>query len=74
LYNVLGPDESFSSSYPLPVSTPNTIHHSRLTVCLPNYLNMIQCQSIVSDKRLCISWYPLHRFCGRCMWKSRVYN
>src|SRR6218665_2553168 len=32
------PDSS-SSPYALPVSTLNTIHHSRLTVCMPNPLD-----------------------------------
>src|SRR6218665_475384 len=31
----------------LPVSTPNTIHHSRLTVCLPDSLNLTRCLSIL---------------------------
>ena len=31
----------------LPVSTPNTIHHSRLTVCLPESLDLIRCLSIL---------------------------
>src|SRR6218665_1205871 len=43
----------FSKSYPihrhphtyLPVSTPNTIHHSRLTVCLPDSLDLDPCLS-----------------------------
>ena len=29
----------------LPVSTPNTIHHSRLTVCLPDSLDLTRCLS-----------------------------
>ena len=51
----------FSKSYPLanpilihrhhhtylPVSTPNTIHHSRLTVCLPDSLDLDRCLSIL---------------------------
>src|SRR6218665_1889629 len=44
----------FNKSYPdlsspptsLPVSTPNTIHHSRLTVCLPDFLDLTRCLSI----------------------------
>ena len=31
----------------LPVSTPNTIHHSCLTVCLPDYLDLTRCLSIL---------------------------
>src|SRR6218665_367867 len=31
----------------LPVSTPNTIHHSRLTVCLPDSLDLDCCLSIL---------------------------
>ena len=31
----------------LPVSHPNTIHHSRLNVCLIDYLDLNPCQSIV---------------------------
>src|SRR6218665_1969473 len=31
----------------LPVSTPNTIHHSRLTVCLPDSLDLDRCLSIL---------------------------
>src|SRR6218665_3211826 len=31
----------------LPVSTPNTIHHSHLTVCLPDSLDLIRCLSIL---------------------------
>src|SRR6218665_1984978 len=31
----------------LPVSTPNTIHHSHLTVCLPDSLNLTRCLSIL---------------------------
>src|SRR6218665_1624740 len=31
----------------LPVSTPNTIHHSRLTVCLPDSLGLDRCLSIL---------------------------
>src|SRR6218665_1671830 len=31
----------------LPVSTPNTIHHSRLTVCLSDSLNLTSCLSIL---------------------------
>src|SRR6218665_3395007 len=31
----------------LPVSTPSTIHHSRLTVCLPDSLDLDRCASIL---------------------------
>src|SRR6218665_35374 len=31
----------------LPVSTPNTIHHSRLTACLPDSLDLTRCLSIL---------------------------
>src|SRR6218665_2964103 len=31
----------------LPVSTPNTIHHSHLTVCLPDSLDLDRCLSIL---------------------------
>ena len=31
----------------LPVSTPNTIHHSRLTVCLPDSLDLDRCLMIL---------------------------
>ena len=31
----------------LPISTPNTIHRSRLTVCLLNSLNLIRCLTIL---------------------------
>src|SRR6218665_671942 len=40
------PDLSSSSSLP-PVSTPNTIHHSRLTVCLHDSLDLDRCISIL---------------------------
>jgi len=30
-----------------PVSTPYTIHHSRMTVCLPDSLDLIRCLSIL---------------------------
>ena len=46
----------------LPVSTPNTIHHSRLTVCLPDSLDL---DHFVLVKRLWISWFPRLRFRGR---------
>ena len=51
----------------LPVSTSCTIHHSRLTVCLPAWLSgswplPIDC---VLVKRLWISWYLRLRLCGR---------
>src|SRR6218665_3027309 len=36
----------------LPVSTPSTIHHSRLTVCLPDSLDLDCCLSILFFKRL----------------------
>src|SRR6218665_3995078 len=32
--------DSLSSPYLPPVSTPSTIHHSRLTVCLPDCLDL----------------------------------
>src|SRR6218665_356936 len=32
----------------LPASTPNTIHHSRLSVCLPASLDLTRCLSILS--------------------------
>src|SRR6218665_2891431 len=32
---------------PLPVSTPNTIYHNRLTVCLPDSLDLTRCPSIL---------------------------
>ena len=43
----IGPYKSFNKSYPdsssfptsLPVLTPNTVHLSRLTVCLPDWLS-----------------------------------
>ena len=49
----------------LPVSTPSTIHHSRLTVCLPAWLSGSWPLPIdfVLVKRLWISWFL--RFCGR---------
>ena len=64
LFNKLYP-ESSSSLY-LPVSTPNTIHHSRLTVCLPDSGSDPLPIDFILDKRLWISWFPRLRFCGRC--------
>jgi len=46
LFNKSYPDLS-SSPYLPPVSTPNTIHHSRLTVCLPDSLDLSRCLSIL---------------------------
>src|SRR6218665_3306902 len=37
----------------LPVSHPNTIHHSRLNVCLIDYLDLNPCLSIVFWLRAC---------------------
>ena len=49
------------------VSTPNTIHHNRLTVCLPSWLSGSWPLHIdfVLVKRLWISWFLRLRFCGR---------
>src|SRR6218665_2308337 len=41
------PDLFSSAHIPLPVSHPNTIHHSRLNVCLIDYLDLNLCLSIV---------------------------
>src|SRR6218665_2455177 len=46
LFNKSYPDLS-SSPTSLPVSTPNTIHHSHLTVCLPDSLDLTRCLSIL---------------------------
>src|SRR6218665_1306757 len=46
LFSESYPDSSSSHTY-LPVSTPNTIHHSRLTVCLPDSLDLDRCLSIL---------------------------
>src|SRR6218665_1013076 len=49
LFNKSYPDLS-SSPYlppPPPVSPPNAIHHSRLTVCLPDSLDLTRCLSIL---------------------------
>jgi len=51
---------SFSKSYPdiLPISTPSTILHSRLTVCLPDSLDLDPLPiDFVLVKRLWISWF-----------------
>ena len=51
----------------IPVSTPNTIHHSRLTVCPPDSESDPLPIDFVLDKRLMwISWFPRLRFCGLC--------
>ena len=44
------------------ISTPNTIHHSRLTACLPDSLDFVD---FVLVKHLWISWFPRLSFCGR---------
>jgi len=70
----------------LPVSTPDTIHHS--SFWLSEYLRAWLSGSdplpinFVSDKCLWTSWFPRLRFCGRCRnleitvtiacWRSRV--
>jgi len=51
----------------LSVSTPNTIHLSRLPVCLPDSLDFDPLPiDFVFIERLWISWFPRLRFCGRC--------
>ena len=51
----------------LAVSTPNTIHLSRLPVCLPDSLDFDPLPiDFVLIERLWISWFPRLRFCGRC--------
>src|SRR6218665_2321283 len=57
----------------LPVSTPNTIHHSCLTVCLPDSLNLTCCLSILFGQ------VPVNKLvpATSLLWalsKSRVYN
>ena len=47
----------------LPVSTLNTIHHSRLTVCQALRI-WPAAYRFCFDKRLWISWFPRLRFCG----------
>src|SRR6218665_2034944 len=42
-----GYPDLFSSAHLPPVSHPNTIHHSRLNVCLIDYLDLTPCLSIV---------------------------
>src|SRR6218665_2199316 len=37
----------------IPVSTPNTLYHSRLTVCLLDSLNLTRCLSILFWTRAC---------------------
>src|SRR6218665_3519167 len=41
----------FPTSFP--VSIPNTIHHSRLTVCLPDSLHLTRCLSILFRMSAC---------------------
>ena len=58
LFSKSDPD-SLSSPYLPPVSTPSTIHHSRLTVCLPDSLDLDRCLSILFWLRLrqeCFEW------------------
>src|SRR6218665_1517935 len=50
----------------LPISTPNTIHHSHLTICLPDSGSHPLPIDFVLDKRLCLSWFLQLRFCGCC--------
>jgi len=47
----------------LPISTPNTIHHSHLNVCLPDFDHLPI--DFVLVKHLWISWFPRLRFCLR---------
>src|SRR6218665_2110798 len=47
----------------LPVSHPNTIHHSRLDACLIDYLDLNPCLSIVFWLSV---WFLRLRFCRRC--------
>src|SRR6218665_925406 len=50
----------------LPVSTPSTVYHSRLTVCLPDSGFDPLPIDFVWNKRLWIIWFPRLHFCGRC--------
>jgi len=52
------------SAMPPPVSTPNTIHQSRLIVWLSGFYPLPI--HFVLDKLLWISWFPRLCFCGRC--------
>src|SRR6218665_902525 len=47
LFSKSYPDSSSSPYHPYPVSTQNTIHHSRLTVCLPDSLDLTRCLLIL---------------------------
>ena len=64
LFSKSYPDSS-SSTYLPPVSTPNTIHHSRLTVCLTDSGSWPLPIDFVLVKHLCIGCFLLLRFCGR---------
>ena len=64
LFNKSYPDSSSSPTF-LPVSIPNTIHHSRLTFCLPDSGSDPLPIDFILDKRRRISWFPRLRFCGR---------
>src|SRR6218665_3078810 len=56
------PDLFSSAHISLPVSNPNTIHHSHLNVCLIDYLDRNPCLLIV----FWLNWFLRLRFCGRC--------
>jgi len=51
----------------LPFSNPNIIHHNRLTVCLPDSLDLdLLSIYFVMAKNLWISWFPQLHFCRCC--------
>ena len=60
----------FSKSFPyysFVVSTPNTINHSRLTVCLPDSLDLDPLPiDVVLIKRMWTGWFPRLPFSGCC--------